>query len=276
MFRIIAKDVLSQGAGTRIIRIRVSAPAVALKAQAGEFVLVMVTGKGERIPLTIADRDVQEGSITLVFQEAGFSTRLLGQLAEGETLYALTGPLGQATHVPANGKIVLVGGGVGIAELYPVARAFREKNNRVMAVLGARTKDLLVLVDDMRRVAHDFHIVTDDGSCGRQGVVTDVLREILLSDPSFPVYTVGPLPMMKAVAQVARQAGAPAVVSLNSLMVDGTGMCGGCRVTVGGQIRFVCVDGPEFDAHQIDWEELAKRNKVYKEKEAHICRLDSL
>lgn len=277
VMRIIDKKILAESSGARIIRLDVSAADIAAKARPGQFVALMVSEKGERIPLTIVDKDVDKGTITLIFQELGLTTGLLGKLQAGDSLYALAGPLGRATGIKKYGNVILAGGGVGIAEIYPVGRALKNAGNRVTTILGGRTKDLVILEAELRQVSDEFHIATDDGSCGRKGFVTDVLKEVLarVREPQNTnlVYAVGPIPMMKAVAAVTKPLGIKTVVSLNALMVDATGMCGCCRVTIAGIVKFSCIDGPEFDGHLVDWEELEKRNKVYDAKEKHICKL---
>ena len=263
--------------GSRVVRIDISSPDIAGKAGPGQFVTLMVSEEGERIPLTIVDKDLAKGTITLILQEAGLTTRLLGALSAGDALYAMTGPLGHATEIKKYGNIILVGGGVGIAEIYPVARALKSAGNHVTAILGARTKDLLILEKELKAVTDELHITTDDGSYGERGFVTDVLSKFLADSVQriaySLIYAVGPLLMMKKVAVVSKPFNIRTIVSLNALMVDATGMCGCCRVTVGGRIKFSCVDGPEFDAHQVDWDECEKRNSIYEEKEKHICRL---
>lgn len=271
--KIIKKDSLTQGSEAKIIRLEIASSNIAKKALAGQFIVLMVNKEGERIPLTIVDRDVACGTITLIFQEAGLTTRLLGKLNTGDSLYALVGPLGHATEIKNYGKVVLIGGGVGIAEIYPVARALKEVGNNITTILGARTKELLIFEKELKGVSDEIHITTDDGSYGRKGFVTDVLVEILKKDKYDFVYAVGPIPMMKKVTEVTAPLHVKTVVSLNALMVDGTGMCGCCRVTVGGETKFSCVDGPEFDGHLVDWQELIKRNKIYDTQEKHICKL---
>ncbi|MGE4357390.1 MAG: sulfide/dihydroorotate dehydrogenase-like FAD/NAD-binding protein [Candidatus Omnitrophota bacterium] len=280
MVEIILKKIIASSSGVRVIRMELKSPEVAKKALAGQFVVLMVYEKGERIPLTIVDKDEDKGTITLIFQEVGLTTRLLGNLKEGEFLYSLTGPLGNPTDIKNYEKIVLIGGGVGIAEIYPVAKALREENKHITTILGVRTKDLLILEKELRELSDELYITTDDGSYGRKGFVTDVLSTMISDNNRLSridlVYAVGPIPMMKKVSQITKDKGIKTIVSLNALMVDGTGMCGCCRVTVNGETKFSCIDGPEFEAHQIDWEELEKRNKMYQDKETHICKLNNL
>ena len=279
MAEILSKCNLVDSLGVRITQLKVRAPSIAKKAKPGQFVVLMIDEKGERVPLTVVDKDVQSGTITLIVQEVGLTTKLLGALEAGKFLYALTGPLGHATEIKKYGKVILVGGGVGIAEIYPVARALKQAGNHITTILGVRTKGLLILEEELKKISDDLHIATDDGSYGQKGFTTDILKNLLyrLSTIDYRlIYAVGPIPMMKNVSLVTKDSGIKTLVSLNPLMVDATGMCGGCRVTVGGEVKFTCVDGPEFDASLVDWDELAKRNRVYEEKEKHICNLYKL
>jgi ferredoxin--NADP+ reductase len=276
MYPIIHTSVLAP----TITRLVVRAPYIARKRKAGNFVMVRVDDHGERIPLTLADSDPEGGTITLIIQAVGKTTRLLCSKNAGEFLLDVVGPLGTPTPIGLHGTVVCIGGGVGTAELYPIARALKEGGNTIRTIIGARSKDLVILEEEMRACSDDVFITTDDGSYGRKGFVTDQLRDFLAGPaPVHAVYAIGPLPMMKAVASVTRPSGIATLVSLNTIMVDGTGMCGGCRVTVGGQMRFACVDGPEFDAHQVDFDELMMRNRTYLEFERtaderlHRCRL---
>jgi len=272
--KILSKKILSDFQGVRVISMEVFAPQIALKAKPGQFIALMVNKEGERIPLTVVEKG--KDFLRLIFQEAGFTTKLLGRLDVGDSLYAIVGPLGHATEIKLYGKIILVGGGVGIAEIYPVAKALKEAGNNVTSILGARTKDLLILEDELKEASSQLYIVTDDGSYQRKGFTTDILKELLEKDKYDLVYSVGPIPMMKRVADVAKSFNVKTIVSLNALMVDATGMCGCCRVTVSGKTKFSCIDGPEFEAFKIDWDELAKRNRVYQDKEKHICNLNKL
>ena len=274
--KIVEKQILTVFSGVRTVKLEVVAPEIARKAKAGQFVVLMVSEEGERIPLTVVDKDKSKGTIILIAQEAGLTTKLLSRLSVGDSLYSLVGPLGHATEIKNYGRVILVGGGVGIAEIYPVAKALKEKGNFVATILGARTKDILILEKELKAVSGQIHIATDDGSYGKKGFTTDVLKELLQNDKYDLVYSVGPIPMMKRVAEVTKSFNTKTMVSLNALMVDATGMCGCCRVTVGGQVKFSCVDGPEFDAHLVDWDELIKRNRIYIEKEEHICKLNKL
>ncbi|NLE64388.1 MAG: sulfide/dihydroorotate dehydrogenase-like FAD/NAD-binding protein [Elusimicrobia bacterium] len=274
--KITQKTVLVETQGVRIVRMSIVAPDIARKARAGQFVVLMVREEGERFPLTVASTDLQAGTLDVIAQEAGTSTRLLGAMEPGQSLYSIVGPLGHATEIRNYGKVVLVGGGVGIAEIYPVARAMKEAGNHVTTIIGARNKDLLILAKELGAASHELVVMSDDGSCGRQGFVTEALKELLVKTPPDLVYAVGPVPMMRAVAGVTGPFGVKTLLSLNPIMVDGTGMCGGCRVTVGGEVKFSCVDGPEFEASQVDWNELMMRNRTYVEQEQHMCRLHSM
>lgn len=266
-----------------VFRMVVEAPEVARHRRAGQFVIVRPTQGGERIPLTIADADPQRGTITLIYQVVGKTTAVMSLMEPGMELADVAGPLGQPTHVERFGRVACVGGGIGIAPLYPIAQAMKTEGNDVTAVLGARTRELLILEAEMRAVVDRVVVVTDDGSYGAKGFVTDALRGLLESGqrPDL-VVAIGPTIMMKMVSILTKQFDVPTLVSLNTIMVDGTGMCGGCRVTVGGQVKFVCVDGPEFDGHQVDFDEMMKRLQTYRRHEAesyaafrerHRCRL---
>jgi len=270
MFEVLENTILAD----QVRRYRVHAPEIARRRKAGQFVIVRIDENGERIPLTIADADPQEGSITLVVQEVGKTTMRMTLLEPGERLRDVVGPLGAPTHVDKLGTVVMVGGGIGIAPAHPIAQAMRAAGNRVVSILGARTQDLLIMEPEMRAASDEVLICTDDGSYGRHGLVTDVLRD-LIEEQGKPdlVVAIGPVIMMKFVSKLTREYGIRTVVSLNPIMVDGTGMCGGCRVSVGGKTRFACVDGPEFDGHQVDFEELTKRQAFYREQESesHSC-----
>jgi len=252
----------------KVTRYVVRAPVIARARRAGQFVIVRVREDGERIPLTIADADPDAGTITLVVQEVGKTTALMASLVEGDALSDVVGPLGSPTHIERVGTVVCVGGGIGIAPVYPIAQAMRAAGNRVIAILGARTKDLLIMQEEMRRACDEVLVCTDDGSFGRKGLVTDVLADCI-AGPNRPdlVVAIGPPIMMKFVCRTTAPHGIPTLVSLNSVMVDGTGMCGGCRVTVGGETKFVCVDGPEFDGSKVDFDEMMRRQAFYHEQE---------
>jgi len=251
-----------------IRRYVVEAPLVARKRQAGHFVIVRVAEGGERIPLTIVEGDAERGTITLIVQAVGKTTRQMAGLRAGDGLADVLGPLGNPTPIARHGTVACVGGGVGTAELLPIARALRAAGNTVHSTIGARTRDLLILEREMSRCSDSLAVTTDDGTCGRKGLVTVPLQELIERRRLAAVYAIGPLPMMRAVAEVTRRAGVRTWASLNALMVDGTGMCGGCRVTVAGEMKFACVDGPEFDAHGVDFDELVRRSRMYADLEA--------
>ena len=252
----------------RIKEIKVYNPRIAAKARAGQFVIVKVGEEGERIPLTIADWDQEKGLITIVFQEVGVSTYKLGRLGVGDVITDVVGPLGNPSEIEKFGTVVCVGGGVGIAAIYPMAKELKKAGNRVISIIGARNKDLLIYEEEMRRVSDELRITTDDGSKGRKGFVSDELRDLLNSGLKVDrVIAVGPAIMMKTCADVTRPFNVKTIVSLNSLMLCGMGMCGACRVEVGGKTRFVCVDGPDFDAHQVNFDVLIKRLNAYKAEE---------
>lgn len=275
MPRILEKKALAE----EVFLLRVEAPEIARERKAGQFVMVQADLRyGERIPLTIADANSAEGSITLIFQTVGRTTHRLAALNVGDTIPAILGPLGRPTHIERFGTAVAVGGGIGIAPLHPIAQALKAAGNRLLVILGARTRDLLILEDRMVALADELIVCTDDGSKGRKGLVTEPLRELCTRTPKPDiVFAIGPPIMMKACSETTRPFAIPTVVSLNTIMVDGTGMCGGCRVTVGGKTRFVCVDGPEFDGHQVDFDNMMLRLRAYKEQEdvAHEkCHLE--
>jgi len=243
---------------------RITAPRIAKRRQPGQFVIVRLHEDGERIPLTIAGSDA-EGTITLIVQGIGKTTKLLNRLEAGDAILDVVGPLGQASEVERFGTVAVIGGGVGTAIAYPTAVALHQAGNRVIGILGARTRDLLILETEMGTVCDRLIVTTDDGSYGRHGVVTTALAEIAAAEPVDRVLAIGPVPMMRAVAEVTRPLGIKTIVSLNSIMVDGTGMCGGCRVSIGADTKFACVDGPEFDGHLVDFDELADRLSSYRE-----------
>jgi len=274
---IIQKRMLSPNVGW----LEVEVPPIAKKRKAGQFVILRIDEQGERIPLTIADSNPEKGTITLICQSIGKTSTQLNSLQAGDTILDIAGPLGQPSHLENFGTAVCVGGGVGIAVTYPIAKALKELGNTVISILGARTKDLLILEDEMRSASDEVRIATDDGSYGVKGFVTDQLKALIQERPVNFVLAIGPTIMMKAVSNVTREFGIKTMVSLNSIMIDGTGMCGGCRVTVGGRAKFVCVDGPEFDGHQVDFDELMLRQRMYltEEKQSldqyHECKLDA-
>ncbi len=264
MFQILETRLLA----TAVKQFKIAAPEIARKRKPGQFVVLRINEEGERIPLTMADADPEAGVITLIFQEVGKSTAKLGKLKAGDSISDLIGPLGVPTHIEKFGTVVCVGGGIGIAPVYPIAKALRQAGNTVLSIIGARTKDLLILEEEMAQVSNVLKVSTDDGSYGYHGFVSDVLQDVIDQGTNINlVVAIGPVPMMRVVCNVTRNKNIKTVVSLNPIMVDATGMCGACRVTVGGRTRFVCVDGPEFDGHQVDFAELVKRQRAYLEQE---------
>jgi len=280
VYKILYKEVLSDVNKLMIVE----APAVARKARAGQFIIIRIDEQGERIPLTIADFDRDKGTVTIIFQEVGKTTMQLGTMEEGAELATVVGPLGHPSEIENCGTIVCVGGGVGIAPVYPIAKALKEAGNKVISIIGARSKDLLFWEDKMRDVSDELIVCTDDGSYGRKALVTEPLKELLENGEMNVkrVWAIGPAIMMKFVSLTTKPFGVPTIVSLNTIMVDGTGMCGGCRVLLEEGARFVCVDGPEFDGHQVDWDNLLSRQRYYRDEEQeavqrfkHHCRLDA-
>ncbi|MDE6588197.1 MAG: sulfide/dihydroorotate dehydrogenase-like FAD/NAD-binding protein [Paramuribaculum sp.] len=259
MFKIVDKQHFSPA----VVKLVVEAPEIARARKAGHFVIVRACEGGERIPLTIADADPVRGTITLVVQSVGVSTRKINALEPGEALIDVVGPLGRATHIEKVGTVVCCGGGVGVAPLLPIIRAMKQAGNRVVSVLAARTRDLIILEEQVREVSDEVIIMTDDGSYGTKGLVTDGVESVIQREKVDQVVTIGPAVMMKFVSLLTEKYGIPTVCSLNTIMVDGTGMCGACRVTVDGRTRFVCIDGPEFDAHKVDFDEMMMRLRAY-------------
>ncbi|MBO4996362.1 MAG: sulfide/dihydroorotate dehydrogenase-like FAD/NAD-binding protein [Muribaculaceae bacterium] len=259
MFKVLEKEHFSE----KVVKLVVEAPMIARSRRPGHFVIVRVGEGGERIPLTIADADVQAGTITLVVQEIGVSTKKICALEPGMEFTDVVGPLGQATHIEKVGTVVCCGGGVGVAPLLPIVKAMKEAGNRVITVLAARTKDLIILEDQVRPYSDEVIIMTDDGSYGTKGLVTAGVESVINREKVDLVVTIGPAVMMKFVSQLTAKYNVPTMCSLNTIMVDGTGMCGACRVTVGGKTKFVCIDGPEFDAHQVDFDEMMMRLRSY-------------
>ncbi|MBI4735680.1 MAG: sulfide/dihydroorotate dehydrogenase-like FAD/NAD-binding protein [candidate division NC10 bacterium] len=246
----------------------VEAPDVARAAQPGHFLMVRINEEGERIPLTVADFDRRRGTVSVVIQAVGKSTREMMALAEGDSILDFIGPLGEASHIQRRSKVILVGGGLGVAPVYPQLRAYKEAGSSTLSIIGFRTKDLVFWEAKFRAQSDELHIATDDGSYGHKGFVSQVLQELLEAHrDTEEVVAIGPLPMMKACCDVSRPFGVRTMVSLNSIMVDGTGMCGSCRVTVGGKLKFACVDGPDFDGHQVDFEELMRRQRRFQREE---------
>jgi ferredoxin--NADP+ reductase len=269
MYEILKREELNE----TVIRLVINAPRVAKKAQAGQFIILRTDENGERIPLTVADYNTEKGTVTIIFQVVGATTEKLKHMKEGECLHDFVGPLGRATHVDGLKKVAVVGGGVGCAIAYPVAKKLHSLGCEVHSVIGFRSKDLVILEDDFKGVSDKLVLMSDDGSAGQKGLVTDALRALIESGEKYDeVITIGPLPMMKFVCLLTKEYGIKTVASMNPIMIDGTGMCGGCRVTVGGQIKYACVDGPDFDGHQVDFDELSKRNSTYREYE-HNCRM---
>ncbi|HSL23897.1 MAG TPA: sulfide/dihydroorotate dehydrogenase-like FAD/NAD-binding protein [Vicinamibacterales bacterium] len=251
-----------------VSRLWLDAPTIAKKRRPGQFVILRIDENGERIPLTVADVDVARGAISVIVQAVGKTTRQLCALHTGDEIVDVVGPLGQPTHIAERERVCCIGGGIGTAVVYPIARGVKAKGGTVVAIVGGRSKDLVILEQEMREIADEVIVTTDDGSYGRKGLVTDALRDLLAAGQRFDnVVAVGPIRMMQAVCDVTRPINLRTTVSLNPVMVDGTGMCGGCRVTVGGEQKFVCVDGPEFDGHQVDFAQLAARLDAYREQE---------
>ncbi|VVB72746.1 Sulfide dehydrogenase subunit beta [uncultured archaeon] len=280
MFEIVKRKEMADGA---IILNEVSAPGIARKAQPGQFVIMRADETGERIPLTMADFDPVKGTITVIYSVAGRSTALFRDLAEGDSYQNVVGPLGQPTHLENVGTAVCIGGGTGIAVLFPMARKLKELGSKVICIIGARTRDLLILENEMRMVSDELLVCTDDGSYGRQGLVTELLDELMETEKIGMVIAIGPVPMMKGICSITRALAIKTLVSLNPIMIDGTGMCGSCRVVVDGAVRFACVDGPEFDGHKVDFDQLISRLRTYRQEEQrsieahgiqiHKCRL---
>lgn len=264
MFKIVRREEMSEG---NVILNEIEAPLIAKKARPGQFVIMMATETGERIPLTMADTDPEKGTVTVIYMVVGKSTALFKTLQVGDEYSDIIGPLGKPTHLEKVGTVVCVGGGTGIAVLHPITRGLKNIGNRVVSILGARTKNLLMLEEQMSRVSDEIHICTDDGSYGRKGFVTEALKDVLDKEKVDLVVAIGPVPMMKFVSKITKEHNIQTIVSLNPIMVDGTGMCGGCRVSVGGETRFGCVDGPEFDGHQVDFDELMTRLSAYCDEE---------
>ncbi len=274
MYPILEKTALNP----TVTRMKIGAPAVAAKAQAGQFIILRVDEKGERIPLTVADYDRAGGTITIIYQVVGATTEKLNQLQVGDCLQDFVGPLGTPTHTEGLGKVAVIGGGVGCAIAYPVAKKLHEQGAAVHTVAGFRSRDLVILEDEFRAVSDELYFMTDDGSYGEQGLVTNKLKELLDKGEMYDeVIAIGPLVMMKFVCQLTKEYGVKTVVSMNPIMIDGTGMCGGCRLTVGGETKFACVDGPDFDGHLVDFDEAISRGAMYRGWETHkredTCRL---
>jgi ferredoxin/flavodoxin---NADP+ reductase len=280
VYRIVQKYILAP----TITKYVIEAPYVARKRKAGNFVIIRVEETGERIPLTLVDSNIHDGTITLIVQAIGKTTKALALKNEGDYIMDVMGPLGNPTPIETGKTITCIGGGVGTAELYPISKALKDAGNTLYTIIGARSKDLIILEQEMESVSDKFYITTDDGSYKRKGFVTDQLKELLDANLGINmVYAIGPLPMMKAVSHLTKLYNVRTVVSLNAIMVDGTGMCGGCRVTVNGKMKFACVDGPEFEGHEVDFDEMLLRNRSYTEMEKvsierfeHSCRLEGM
>ena len=278
MFKIVRKKELN----ANVTLMDIEAPFIARKAKAGQFIIFRIDELGERVPLTIAGYDREKGTVTIIFQKVGYSTIALGNLNEGDYIQDFVGPLGKPTHVEGVKRVCVVGGGVGCAIALPSAAAFKEAGAEVDVVVGFRNKDIVILEDEFKSVSDNMSLMTDDGSYGEQGFVTVKLQQLLESGRNYDaVLAIGPIPMMKFVCKPTEPFGVKTMVSLNPIMIDGTGMCGGCRVTVGGETKFACVDGPEFDGHKVDFAELMSRNVTYRDREAevsstHTCRMEAM
>ncbi|MGE4583472.1 MAG: sulfide/dihydroorotate dehydrogenase-like FAD/NAD-binding protein [Sphaerochaeta sp.] len=273
MNKILSKQRLS----AEVFKMEIEAPEIAEARKPGQFIILQMGGDfGERIPLTIANADSQKGSITLIFQAVGETTHRLALLEAGDSIENLLGPLGKPTDIKQYGKVVCVGGGIGVAPLFPIVQGMKQAGNEVKVIMGARTKDLIIMEEEMRATADEVIVVTDDGSYGRKALVTEPLKELCENDKPDCVVVIGPPIMMKFGALTTKPYGIHTIVSLNTIMIDGTGMCGGCRVTVGGKTKFVCVDGPEFDGHLVDWDNMLLRLGTYRSKELdahHRCHI---
>ena len=278
MYKIVRKKELNSA----VTLMEIEAPYVAKKAKAGQFIIFRIDDKGERVPLTIAGYDREKGTVTIIFQKVGFSTNALGALNEGDYIHDFVGPLGRPTDVEGKKRVCVVGGGVGCAIALPAAKAFLEAGAIVDVIIGFRSKDIVILEEEFKEASTNLYLMTDDGSYGEKGFGTVKLQQLLESGIQYDeVLAIGPVPMMKFVCKTTEPFGVHTMVSLNPIMVDGTGMCGGCRVTVGGETKFACVDGPEFDGHQVDFAELMSRNVTYRDREAevaegHVCRMESM
>ena len=271
MYKILEKKKLNE----QVTWITLDAPFVARKVEPGQFVIIRIDEKGERVPLTVADFDREKGTVTIVVQAVGYSTKKLSALNVGDSVADCVGPLGLPTEFGEPKKAIVIGGGVGCAIAYPQAKALHNMGVNTDVIAGFRNKDIVILEDEMRKVSDNYYVTTDDGSYGEKGFVTDVLKRLLESDSYDLVIAIGPIPMMKFVSKTTEPFGVKTIVSLNPIMIDGTGMCGGCRVSVGGETKFACVDGPDFDGHKVDFDELMRRNSFYREEEAHACRMEA-
>lgn len=271
MFQILDKKTLND----TVTLMTVSAPFIAKKVNPGQFIIIRIDEKGERIPLTVADFDCEKGTLTIIFQAIGYSTKKLSKLIVGDYILDVVGPLGTPTDFGNPKRAAVIGGGVGCAIAYPQAKALHNMGIKTDIIAGFRNLDIVILEDEMKAVSDNCYIVTDDGSYGEKGLVTDVLKRLIPIENYDLVIAIGPIPMMKYVSLTTKDHNIKTIVSLNPIMIDGTGMCGGCRVSVGGEIKFACVDGPDFDGHLVDFDELMRRNSFYKKEEAHACRMEA-
>ena len=260
MFQIVRREEMAEGT---VVLNEIKAPKIAAKARPGQFVIIRANEKGERIPLTMADTNKEKGTITIIYQVVGKSTALFKSLKEEDFFQDIIGPLGKATHIEKVGRVTCVGGGTGVAVIHPITKGYKDAGNEVTAIIGSRNKDLLILEDKMGAASHRLQVCTDDGSYGHHGFVTDPLKEILENKGTDLVVAIGPVPMMKFICSLTKKYNVKTVVSLNAIMVDGTGMCGCCRVSIGGKTCFACVDGPEFDGHEVNFNELSNRLQGY-------------
>lgn len=278
MFKIVRKEVLNSS----VKLMEIEAPYVARKAEPGQFIILRIDENGERIPLTIADQDRERGTVTIIFQEVGKTTKQLGTMNEGDYLLDFVGPLGKASHLEGYKKVAVIGGGLGSAIAYPQAKKLHALGAEVHVITGFRNKDLIILEKEMKEVSDRLVVATDDGSNGNKGFVTDMLKKLIEEGNKYDlVIAIGPLIMMKMVSKLTKEYGIKTLVSMNPVMIDGTGMCGGCRLTVGGETKFACVDGPDFDGHEVDFDEAIRRQQMYKNEErqsleAHECRLEGV
>lgn len=278
MYKIVKKQVLNP----QVKLMEIMAPFIARKAQPGQFIIFRINEEGERIPLTIADYDREKGTVTIIFQEVGKTTRELGQLQEGDSLLDFVGPLGVASHLEGYKNVAVIGGGLGTAIAYPQAKELHNMGAKVDTIVGFRNKDIIILEDELKVACDNLYITTDDGSNGVKGFVSDILKSLIEKGEKYDlVIAIGPLIMMKVICNLTKQYGIKTIVSMNPIMIDGTGMCGGCRVTVGGKTKFACVDGPDFDGHEVDFDEAMRRQTMYKKEEKlsmdkHICRMEGM
>lgn len=275
MFKIVKKEVLNP----TVVLMEIEAPYIARKAQPGQFIILRISESGERIPLTIADYDREKGTVTIIYQLVGKTTQALSEMNEGEYLLDFVGPLGVASHLEGYKKVAVIGGGLGTAIAYPQAKKLHELGAEVHAITGFRNKELIILEDEMKKASSKLIVATDDGSNGNKGFVTNVLKQLIEEGNNYDlVIAIGPLVMMRAVSNLTKEYGIKTIISMNPVMIDGTGMCGGCRLTVGGKTKFACVDGPDFDAHEVDFDEAMRRQGMYKKQERqsaddHACKL---